>query len=66
MNARIALFFVTLMAFALFAAANPVPDAAAPAKRQLKQFDIRNAGPPSRVGKRQSYVHLFPLPPRCC
>ena len=40
MQARLALLFITLMAFALFAAASPVPDAAL-AKKSLKQYNAR-------------------------
>ena len=40
MQARLALFFITLMAFALFAVATPVPDAAL-AKKSLKQYNAR-------------------------
>ncbi|KAI0373219.1 hypothetical protein BV20DRAFT_1050129 [Pilatotrama ljubarskyi] len=42
MNSRIVLFFVTLMALALFATANPVPNAeGAVVKKALKQYDAR-------------------------
>ena len=40
MHARLALFFITLMAFALFAVANPVPEGAL-AKKALKQYNAR-------------------------
>ena len=42
MNSRFVLFFVTLLALALFVAANPLPaNDAVLVKKQLKQYDAR-------------------------
>ncbi len=42
MQSRIVLFFITLMALALFASANPVPaNDAVLVKKALKQYDAR-------------------------
>lgn len=42
MQSRIILFFITLMALALFASANPVPaNDAVLVKKALKQYDAR-------------------------
>ncbi|KAI0700541.1 hypothetical protein C8T65DRAFT_831554 [Cerioporus squamosus] len=44
MNSRFVLFFVTLLALALFVAANPVPvNDATLVKKALKQYDARAA-----------------------
>lgn len=44
MNSRIVLFFVTLMAFALFATASPVPNPEGVlVKKALKQYNARGA-----------------------
>ncbi|RPD59248.1 hypothetical protein L226DRAFT_572236 [Lentinus tigrinus ALCF2SS1-7] len=44
MNSRFVLFFVTFLALALFAAANPVPvNDATLVKKALKQYDARAA-----------------------
>ncbi|KAI0781438.1 hypothetical protein BD413DRAFT_505283 [Trametes elegans] len=52
MNSRVVLFFVTLLALALFVSASPVPNAdAAVVKKQLKQYNARAGVPKRRRGE---------------
>lgn len=49
MNSRIVLFFVTLMAFALFATASPVPNPeGVVVKKALKQYNARSGAAKKR------------------
>ncbi|KAI0668424.1 hypothetical protein C8Q78DRAFT_1081291 [Trametes maxima] len=64
MNSRFILFFVTLMALALFTAANPVPNPdAVMVKKALKQYDARRGAARKREGEHKpSKVYRAAIP----
>ncbi|KAI0657238.1 hypothetical protein C8Q70DRAFT_1056122 [Cubamyces menziesii] len=64
MNSRIVLFFLTLLALALFATANPVPNPdAVVVKKALKQYDARRGVPKRREELHPSKIwRRAPLP----
>ena len=69
MYSRLLVLFATLMALALFVAANPVPNPeGVVARKPLKQYDIKRAIADAKKrrsedGKPSRYVYTYPPPP---